>query len=154
MKKLGSHILYYLATGLGVGLIPFAPGTFGSMLALILAMLIYPVSGLPQLLLVCITIVVAIYSSNWLAEAEDQKDPSFVVIDEVAGMFVTLLWLPRPLGLAAWVAAFLLFRVFDIWKPWPVHKLEKLPGGVGIVLDDVAAGILANIVLQVWLRLF
>ncbi len=154
MKKLRAQIYYYLATGFGVGLIPFAPGTMGSLLAVILALLLFPANGILQLLLVAVTILVAIYSSHWLAEAEDREDPSHVVIDEIAGMFLTLLWLPLPLGWTAWVAAFLLFRVFDIWKPWPVNKCEKLPGGLGIVLDDVAAGVLANIVLQIWLRFF
>lgn len=142
----------FLATGGYVGQIPKAPGTAGSLLGL---PIIY---GLAQLspasaAASCAALTAA---AIWIAGAAERqlgmKDPGCIVIDEIAGMTVSLLGVPLSIGTGA--AGFLLFRLFDILKPPPVRLLERrLTGGWGIVLDDVAAGVIANIVLRIGLYL-
>ena len=88
----------------------------------------------------------AVWSAEAVAKAENQHDPAHVVIDEVMGVAVSLAFVPWTLYTIA--AGFVLFRVFDITKPFPARRSEKLPGGWGIVMDDVVAGIYANIVLR------
>ena len=153
-KKLYSFLVYNLATGFGSGLSPVAPGTMGTIVGVVLYALFFPFSYLAQLIFVVVSIAVAIYVSGWLAESEGGKDPQIVVADEIVGLFTTFLFLPYRPDWIIVVAGFALFRVFDIWKPWPIKKFEDLPGGYGIVLDDVVAGVFANILLQVWMRFF
>lgn len=100
--------------------------------------------------LVAIAIALGIPAATRVANTSGIKDPQFVVIDEVAGQWITLLF--APVSWKTLLAGFILFRGFDIVKPPPVRQLEKLPGGTGIVLDDVAAGILALIVMQLLLH--
>ena len=135
-----------LATWFGCGYAPKGPGTAGSLGALVVA---WPLRHQPPwffALLALILLAPAIWSAGSTARQVGKKDPQIVVIDEVIGQWIALagaaLYSP-----AAWIAAFLLFRAFDIWKPWPVRQLEQLPGGSGIVLDDVMAGIYAALVL-------
>jgi phosphatidylglycerophosphatase A len=196
-----------IATALGVGYIPKAPGTFGSIVGIAVAILTNPVSliviigllflggtGLgidvpmfrghsaPVLLLVpslvaFVTVgLIGVWSSSRAAAFTGLKDPQYVVIDEVSGMHLTLILAIVPLGLPThllpaddasvfalyaalsllnWkylLLGFILFRVFDIWKPWPIRRLEKLPGGWGIMADDWMAGIYAAILLRVALH--
>jgi phosphatidylglycerophosphatase A len=188
-----------IATAFGVGYIPKAPGTFGSLFGIAVAILTHPVSltvviGLgfdvpmfrghsaPVLLLVpslvafVIVGLIGVWSSSRAAIYAGLKDPQYVVIDEVSGMQLTLILAIVPLGLPTrllppdeasvfalysalsllnWkylLLGFILFRVFDIWKPWPVRQLERLPGGWGIMADDWMAGIYAAILLRVALH--
>lgn len=135
-----------IATALGAGYAPLAPGTFGSIVGLALWL------ALPNALSIQMIVIVAVCLagawSGFVAEQHFQRrDPGQVVVDEVAGMMVTLVLNPIPRS--AWlVYAFLLFRAADIVKPFPVNRLERLPGGVGIMADDVAAGIYANLALR------
>ncbi len=143
-----SKTVMFLATGAHVGRIPFAPGTFGSLVGLPV-ILLFSKAGWP---LASILTVLLILFSVWVAhQAEKQlntKDPGCIVIDEIAGMCVTMLGI--PLNLTTGLAGFFLFRIFDIIKPPPVRQMEKFfPGGWGVVMDDVVAGILANLVLRV-----
>lgn len=134
-------------TGLGSGLIPFAPGTFGSLVGVLLYVAI--LAKLPKLLALLAFAVVffwAVRLSNESRSLFGEEDSSRIVIDEILGMWVAL-W-GNPLSLWCVVDGFLLFRFFDIYKPELLRKLERLPGGWGVVLDDVAAGVLANIVLR------
>jgi phosphatidylglycerophosphatase A len=140
-----------VATFLGAGRLRPGPGTWGSAAAALiwfgLARWI-PAVWQPGLLagLAAIAIAFGIPAATQVARASGVKDPQFVVIDEVAGQWITLLFAP-----VAWktvVAGFILFRGFDILKPPPVRQLERLPEGTGIVVDDVAAGIYALAVLQ------
>ncbi len=133
-----------MAMGLGLGLSPVAPGTVGSLLAIPpwLAISRFPVAG--SILLCLLFIVASVWIAGRAAYLMAEKDPSRIVIDEIAGMSVALQGLQLyPLTL---LGVFLLFRLFDIIKPFPVKQLERLPGGLGIVMDDVAAGILANLI--------
>ena len=196
-----------IATAFGVGYIPKAPGTFGSLVGIAVAILTHPVSliviigliflrgsGLgidmpmfrghtaPALLLIpslvaLVTVgLLGVWSSSSTATYAGLKDPQHVVVDEVSGMHLTLVLAIMPVGLPTgllpadeatvfglysafsllnWkylLLGFILFRVFDIWKPWPIRRLEKLPGGWGIMADDWMAGIYAAILLRVALH--
>ena len=137
-----------IATGLGLGYAPFAPGTFGTMLALPIHFLI---SRLPLPLYfaaMAALILVAVAAAGAAEKILDRPDPGEVVIDEVVGMLVAMIAVPlHPL---AWLLAFGLFRFFDIVKPWPVGYIDQhFHGGLGIVMDDLMAGLYALAVLQI-----
>jgi len=193
-----------LATALGVGYAPKAPGTFGSLVGIVVAVFTHPVSlimlvlpvffheagvgidvpmlrghSAPWLLLIpsLLALVaigwIGVWSSGRVSQYEGNRDPQHVVIDEVSGMHLTLVLAIMPLGLPTqliptdnatafalysalsllnWrylLAGFVLFRLFDIWKPYPIRQLEKLPRGWGIMADDWMAGVYAAIVLRV-----
>jgi phosphatidylglycerophosphatase A len=136
-----------------VGFAPFAPGTVGSAAA-IPCLLLLRQAGSPwlELAVSALIVVAGAWSARLTEQALGVEDPGPVVIDEVVGMFVSLLWLP-----ATWpvvLAAFLAFRIFDIVKPWPADRLEHVPGGWGVMADDVMAGVYANLAIQVlvWAR--
>ncbi|MBK9339102.1 MAG: phosphatidylglycerophosphatase A [Lewinellaceae bacterium] len=150
MKRLYKLLL----RGFGTGLLPVAPGTWGAAAAALLA---WPLAvWTPGLLTfeLCVLIVaflwIGVVGSDLLQD-EWGKDPSQTVIDEMVGMWIALLGMPGHWHY--WVGAFLLFRVFDIAKPFGVRRLEKIPGGWGVMLDDVLAGVYANMILQVFLLL-
>jgi len=140
----------FLASGGPVGKIPVAPGTFGSLLGLPVGYLLSRLS-LPGGIAVAVLLVIAAIWTAGEAEAIlGRKDPGAIVIDEIAGMAVTLIGLPFTLPTAA--AGFFLFRALDIFKPFPIGLLERrLEGGTAVVLDDVAAGIAGNLLLRVLL---
>jgi phosphatidylglycerophosphatase A len=144
----GSRIATTIATWFGCGYTPFAPGTAGSAAALVIAMLLARAGWRPLgfLLLAAAVVPVAIWSAQRTAKNLGERDPNRVVIDEVVGQWVALAG-AAVLNWKTWLAAFLLFRMMDIWKPTPVRQLERLPGGYGIVGDDVMAGIYAALVL-------
>lgn len=131
-----------------VGFFPIAPGTAGSVAALPLYAIVRWV-GAPAA--DAIAIVLVLVAGVWAAGAAEDvlgaKDPGPVVIDEVLGMLVTLAAMPLSAGGVA--AGFVLFRLFDIAKPFPAGRLERLPGGAGIMLDDLAAGVYAHVGLRV-----
>lgn len=151
MSKLLHFWHFYFATALGTGLSPWAPGTVGSAFAVVLYWLFFPASSWYSLLIILVLLALGTWSSFAMAESCDNDDPSMVVIDEVVGQCLTFLFLPF-FDWKVVLAGFLLFRFFDILKPWPVGRLERLPGGYGIMFDDVAAGIMANLVLQILFR--
>lgn len=148
-----------ISTGLGVGYFPIAPGTMGT-LAAVVVFWFCPQVSIFQLILICLGLTaIGIYSAS-ITEKEMQNkagsdelhDPGIIVIDEIVGMFVALIAIPKTLNFV--IAAFILFRIFDIAKPFPIKKIEKLPSGWGIILDDVAAGLFANIILQIVIIIF
>lgn len=141
-------IALFIATCGHVGKIPFAPGTFGSVVGLILCLFLSPVSVSTMSMVTIGLILVSVWASEHAEKIIGKKDPGSVVIDEVAGMMVTMVGIPFG-GLTA-LSGFILFRLLDIIKPPPVRFFQdELPGGAGIVMDDVAAGIIANILLRV-----
>lgn len=143
--------LFWLLSGLGTGWLPIAPGTWGAALALALAALLYwsvPIFfQLALALLMAAAFVVGVLGVP-KAEARWGKDPSAVVLDEMLGMWVAL-W-AAPVEWEAWAAIFFLFRLFDVLKPLGIRRLERLPGGWGVMLDDVLAGIYAALSWQVF----
>jgi phosphatidylglycerophosphatase A len=144
-----------VATFFGAGRLKPGPGTWGSAAAVLIWFGIarwIPAAWQPETVaaMAAIAIAIGIPAATQVARASRTKDPQFVVIDEVAGQWITLLFAP-----VAWktvLAGFILFRAFDIVKPPPVRQLERLPEGAGIVVDDVAAGMYALAVLQLLLH--
>jgi phosphatidylglycerophosphatase A len=144
-----------IATFFGVGRLRPGPGTWGSATAVLLwaalAQLLPQGLKTPCLIALAVLVVlVGIPAATQVARAAGSKDPQFVVIDEVAGQLIALIAV--PVAWKTFLASFILFRAFDITKPPPVRHLERLPEGTGIVLDDVAAGFYALIVMQILLR--
>ena len=129
----------FVATFFYIGKLPFAPGSWGSLGALLL-WLILPVTFSVQLSVIIILFVLGVYSSSRMAKYLDDHDPSEVVIDEVVGMGISLFMLPHNFLL--YLLSFILFRVFDILKPSFIYRIQNLSGGWGIMLDDVLAGLL------------
>jgi len=135
----------------GAGYFPIASGTVGSAAALIPYWLL-PAADTDWILgILCIVCFIAGIPAANIMERFHGDDPSQVVLDEAVGMWISLLLLPKTIGVA--VAAFLLFRLFDIFKPWPANRFDRMRGGFGIMMDDVAAGIYANIVLHIGLAI-
>ncbi|NOZ75288.1 MAG: phosphatidylglycerophosphatase A [FCB group bacterium] len=130
-----------------VGRLPIAPGTWGSLAALIVWYLIRPYT--PEMYILIITgllFLLGIIVSEKTERLLEVKDPGMIVIDEWVGQWIACWFLPRAIFPA--LGAFIFFRLFDIWKPWPVRKFDRLSGGWGIMLDDVAAGFLALLCIQ------
>lgn len=148
----GSWIALILSTWFGSGYAPVAPGTFGTLAAVPLAILAGMMGGVYRFLILLMVIGGAIWSSHRSRKLLAREDPSQVVIDEVAGYLLTLFLL--PVNWITLTAGFFLFRFFDILKPWPVNRAERLKGGLGIVMDDLAAGVYAQLVLRVGLWVF
>jgi len=134
--------VHWLAFGLGTGLSPVAPGTVGSLLGVLLAWLTLPLTLPWQLGLGAGLVAGGVYICGESARRIGVHDHSGIVWDEIAAMYLVLFWLPfDPVW---WLAGFLLFRLFDIWKPWPISDLDhRMTGGAGIMLDDLVAGLYA-----------
>lgn len=140
-----------LGTWFGAGLLKPGPGTYGSVAAVLLwysAAHVFHPSGIALAITTALAgltaTLIGIPAATIVAREAGREDPGFVVIDEVAGQWLALIAM-RPDWQHA-VLALVLFRLFDIWKPWPIRRLEALPAGTGIMLDDVAAGVLALVV--------
>lgn len=147
---------------LGVGYLPLAPGTWGSMVGVAVyvaaAWLSFEYQGLIGGL-ACFAIVaflmtalciVSFLASKRTAELMDGKDPQIVVVDEFAGQLLTFAFISFTLSWPLILTGFILFRVFDIWKPYPIKHFEEIPDGIGIVADDLVAGVYAGVVLSVF----
>lgn len=138
-----------ISTWFGCGRSPFAPGTVGSAAALLIGIALHEYAGFAWwhfLVLAAVAFYPAVAAATISARAAKLKDPGFVVVDEVLGQWIALAG-ARAYNWESYLAAFALFRLFDIWKPPPVRQLEALPGGLGINTDDVMAGIYAALVL-------
>lgn len=137
-----------LATFFGAGLSPKMPGTMGTIAAIPLWYLFYLTGPVPYMALTFLFVIFAIFISDDYERDLPTHDRPEIVIDEVAGFLITMTWLPPSLKYIA--AGFVLFRILDIWKPQPIRMLnDKVKGGFGVVIDDVAAGLVANIILQI-----
>jgi len=144
-------MVVFLSTGGFVGKIPFAPGTFGSVEGLAVCFFLSRVPVSLSALLAIALILSAVWLSEHAERIVGKKDPGCIVIDEVAGMVVTMVGLPFN-ALTA-IAGFVLFRALDIIKPPPVRMFQEgLPGGAGVVMDDVAAGIIGNLLLRLFFQ--
>lgn len=153
-KRISKSVIF--ASLFGIGFIPFAPGSFGSIAAYGLYLLIPPWLCFPDCSLALPLLVIGISLASVVistyAEKRLGRDASSIVIDELCGYFVAILFLPHNwlIGLYALV----LFRVFDIAKPYPIFHSQDFPGGWGVVIDDMLAGVYANISLQILIRIF
>ena len=147
MHKTINNIILFIAQGAYSGRFPKAPGTAGTLVGVLLYLVIQNV----RLAWYAVAVLVVTGIGTWAAGAADRvlgtKDSPSIVIDEIAGFLVSMFLIPGTWEFVA--AAFLIFRFFDILKPWPLHGLQKVSGGAGVMIDDIGAGIYTNIILQV-----
>lgn len=136
-----------IATAFGAGYSPLIPGTAGSAVGVLTFLALHRASPFMQVIVTLLVFVVGTLAATRTATRVGTKDPGIVVIDEVVGQWVSLLFLPFTPATA--LLGFLLFRVMDIVKPWPARDFEAWPGGLGIMADDVMAGIYANLLLRI-----
>ncbi len=148
MKTFLRFLSKLIATVFFIGYIPFAPGTFGSLAALAFIWIFRP--DVPMLLVMLSAIFIAgVLSSHAVEKDTGIKDGRYIVIDEFVGYLVSVIFL--PLTAVYLIAAFFLFRFFDILKPPPIRNLERMfSGGMGVMIDDLVAGVITNIILQVF----
>jgi phosphatidylglycerophosphatase A len=145
--KFRERAVLFVATGFFIGTVPVAPGTFGSLIGLPVCFLLSRLNFLQSVIFILVFILFAIGIASAAEKILKQKDPGQIVIDEIAGLMVTFTGLPFNLKTA--LAGFLIFRVLDILKPFPIRTLEKrIGGGSGVVLDDVMAGVYGNLILR------
>lgn len=145
------RLVIFLASGFGLGYIPGAPGTYGSVLGLLLYSVVLPAPDSAEYLLrysqwIAALLLGGVFLADRLSRMNQDPDPRVVVVDEVLGQFLAIFLL--PLKWFYLVAGLCLFRFFDVIKPFPIRRLERIRGGYGIVFDDVLAGIYANLVLH------
>ncbi len=130
-----------------IGRVPFAPGTAGSFAAFCVWYFIFPEINTPYFIFLTFIIFFGgVYASKLTGKQLSTHDPGEIVIDEWVGQWISLWWL--KLSFFWGLIAFFIFRIFDIWKPWPANKLDLIPNGWGVMLDDVAAGIYTLLVIQ------
>jgi phosphatidylglycerophosphatase A len=147
MNRAARAVILFIAQGAYAGRFPFAPGTAGTVVGVFLYL---EMKGMPPLhyFSVCfLVILVGIWAAGRAEIILNRTDSPSIVIDEIAGYLTAMFMVPPRWSFI--VAGFLLFRLFDIMKPWPLRRLEELHGGPGVMLDDVGAGVYTNIVLQV-----
>ncbi len=141
------RLIMFIATGAYTGYLPKAPGTWGTLVALPLNLLLLLLPGQGYAISLAVILVLAVYTAGAAEKILDRKDPGAIVIDEIIGMLITLIG--APANPVVWLMAFLLFRLFDILKPWPVSWADRhLNGGLGIVMDDLLAGVYAWLCLR------
>jgi phosphatidylglycerophosphatase A len=146
-------LVEWLATWFGLGRMPFSPGTFGTFGAIPLVLGLVLLGPLPYMIGTIVFIIAAVFIAHLYEVWHHEHDPQSIVIDEVAGFLVSMTWV--PLTWQYLLAAFLLFRFLDILKPGPIGYLDRhVEGGLGTVIDDVAAGLVVNVLLQLWLGRF
>jgi phosphatidylglycerophosphatase A len=140
-------VVLFIAQGVFSGRVPFAPGTAGSLIGVLLWWFLRELT-LPWYAAVCAALVVIGTRAAGRAEIIlGQKDSPSIVIDEITGFLVAMFLIPPGWGTLA--AGFALFRFFDIAKPWPIRRLQEIPGGAGVMADDIVAGIYVNLLLQI-----
>ena len=145
----------WLVTMGGAGMLPMMPGTYGSALAAAMVAIAFHFFGPSRWILLCGLIffsAICIWLGGWAQDFLGRKDPGPVVVDEGAGICLTLLYQPMHYGTWVVVAAFIAFRIFDVTKPPPCRQLERLPTGWGILADDLAAAVYANAACQIVFR--
>ena len=149
----------YLALSIatcGVGYLPLAPGTFGSLVGVGLFWLLARANPLVVLVAILAVTLVGIWAATRTEQLSDRKDPGKIVVDEVAGQLIALF----PLTLfARWstlavIISFILFRFFDIVKPYPANRLQELNGGAGVMFDDLVAGVYGAVIVSIFLKIF
>ncbi len=146
-QLLREHPAYLIACGFGSGLAPRAPGTAGTLVGVLIYLALRPLPLYPYLAITALSIIVGVWLCGVTARRLETHDHPAIVWDEIAGYLVTMC--AAPAGWIWPVIGFVAFRVFDILKPWPISLLDRrVPGGLGIMLDDVLAGALAWLVVQ------
>ena len=144
--SLKERAAFVFATGFGSGYSPFAPGTAGSAVGLVFVWGMSALDLTGQIVAVLVVTVAAVIAADIVAKSVGLKDPGLIVADEIAGMMVTLVGVPFTTKSA--ILGFILFRIMDVVKPPPARQFEHFKGGVGIVADDLMAGVYANLALR------
>lgn len=146
-------LLKFIATGGGIGYFPIAQGTMGALLALILFGILPTPNPILFLSITSVLTAVGIYAASVVEQevvsrlgSGAGRDPGIIVIDEIVGMLIAFIAIPKTTKFL--IISFFLFRLFDIIKPFPARQSERLPGGWGIMMDDIIAGIYANLMIQ------
>lgn len=147
MSRESRAAILFIAQGAYSGRFPLAPGTAGTLIGVLLQLGIRSISPFFYLALILLLCIVGTWAAGRAEIILGKKDSPTIVIDEIAGFLIAMFMVPG--GWKYLTAGFLLFRLFDIAKPWPLHGLQSVPGGLGIMIDDIAAGIYTNILLQV-----
>lgn len=146
--KVWTNPLYFFTFGFGSGTLPFAPGTFGTLFAIPFFLLLQPLSTPIYIFIVALFCILTMWACDIVSREIQVHDHPGMCIDEFAGFFVTMI--NAPFGWQWILLGFILFRFFDIAKPFPIRYIdEKIHGGIGIVLDDIAAGFVSFIIIQI-----
>jgi phosphatidylglycerophosphatase A len=146
-EKVWQDPLYFIAFGFGTGTIPFAPGTFGTLIAVPFYLLMAGLHPLSYLIVLFVVIALSVWICDKVTKEIGVEDHQGMCLDEVVGYLVTMYH--APFGWPWMLFGFVLFRLFDIWKPWPISLADKrVHGGFGIILDDVLAGLFSFVILQ------
>jgi phosphatidylglycerophosphatase A len=145
---LWKYPVHFLAYGFGTGLMPFSPGTFGSLIGVLLFWFMAPLNPAAYAGIVAVMFAFGIFICGQTARDVAAIDPGFIVYDEIVGFLVAMYLMPADWR---WIlAGFAIYRLFDIWKPWPIHYAEENVGlGSGIMLDDVVAGLYTLAILHI-----
>ena len=151
-RELIKHPVHFFSFGFGAGLLPKAPGTFGTLPAIALVWLFAPLDVAAYMGVVVFACIIGIYLCGATAKAMGEHDAPAIVWDEIAGYMIAMIAV--PVSWQALLLAFVLFRVFDIIKPWPISWLDKkVEGGFGIMLDDIVAGFITLVLMHIVLSL-
>jgi phosphatidylglycerophosphatase A len=145
------RLAFVLASVFGAGYSPVASGTVGSLVTAV-AIWLLPLTPFRIAVALVVVTLVGIWAGGRVERVLGRKDPGLIVIDEVAGMLLSVIGLPRSLPVL--VTAFLLFRLFDIWKPFPARESQALTGGIGVMVDDLIAGLYALVLVKGAVTLF
>lgn len=147
MRKTQDHIILFIAQGAFSGRFPTAPGTAGTVVGVVLYLLLKDLAPAWYLAACAAITLLGIWTAGEAERLLGRKDASSIVIDEISGYLLSMAFV--PFSWCAVAAGFFLFRLFDILKPWPLDRLQSIPGGAGVMVDDIGAGIYTNLVLQV-----
>lgn len=151
--KVWQNPWHFLAFGYGLGKMPFAPGTFGSLLGILYFWLMQPLGWGLYIFITILATAFGVWLCDKVSNDLGVHDHSGIVWDEVVGILLTFLYAPPTCGVI--IVGFLLFRLFDVWKPWPIRYVDNsIKGGLGIMLDDVLAALPAWFFLQIYIILF
>ncbi|HYA86514.1 MAG TPA: phosphatidylglycerophosphatase A [Nitrospirota bacterium] len=147
MSKVSDTVVLFIAEGVYSGKSPFAPGTAGTLVGVLLYWGLKNVGPFPYIILTCLLCI----AGTWVAGRAEvllaKRDSPSIVIDEIAGYLISMFLAPAGWGFI--VAGFCLFRIFDVLKPWPLYDLQAVHGGFGVMLDDIGAGVYTNILLHI-----
>ncbi|MFU8783981.1 phosphatidylglycerophosphatase A [Aliidiomarina sp.] len=151
-RELIKHPVHFFSFGFGTGLLPKAPGTFGTLPAIVLVWLFSPLDVAAYMGVVVFATIIGIYLCGATAKAMGEHDAPAIVWDEIAGYMIAMIAV--PVSWQSLLLAFVLFRIFDIIKPWPISWLDKkVDGGFGIMLDDIVAGFITLVLMHIVLSL-
>jgi phosphatidylglycerophosphatase A len=147
MSKVSNAVILFIAEGAYSGKSPFAPGTAGTLVGVLLYWGLKNVSPYHYIALTCLLCIVGTWAAGRAEVLLAKRDSPSIVIDEIAGYLISMFMVP-----SVWryiIAGFFLFRIFDVLKPWPLYDLQNVRGGIGVMLDDIGAGVYTNILLQI-----